>query len=174
MPCAVGAHYAVLVAEQLFASGCRVLVSITSAGQMADLGPPPYYILIDRAQRDEATSYHYLPPGRWRELAPELLAAFDGVFEGIAQPVHRGATWATDAPFRETPEAITAKHILSVLAVEIEAAALYAFARARHRSVVCVALVTNQMGRTEGDFKKGDQFGADASLNILARVISVL
>src|SRR5215475_10741767 len=32
VPCAVGASYAVLVAEQLFASGCQLLISVTSAG----------------------------------------------------------------------------------------------------------------------------------------------
>lgn len=174
VPCAVGAPYAVLVAEQLFASGCRLLVSITSAGQIADLGPPPYYILIDRALRDEGTSYHYLPPGRWSEAAPERLAALDGAFEGAAQPVHRGATWTTDAPFRETAEAIAAKRALGALAIEMEAAALYAFARAKDRPVICFAHVTNQMGRTEGDFEKGEQFGAEASLDILARVVSAL
>jgi uridine phosphorylase len=31
VPCAVGASYAVLVAEQLFASGCKLLVSVTSS-----------------------------------------------------------------------------------------------------------------------------------------------
>jgi hypothetical protein len=31
--CAVGAPFAVLIAEELFASGCGLLVSITSAGQ---------------------------------------------------------------------------------------------------------------------------------------------
>lgn len=40
--CAVGAPFAVLLAEQLFASGCRLLISITSAGQIIDTGPPPY------------------------------------------------------------------------------------------------------------------------------------
>src|SRR5712671_6339076 len=35
--CAVGAPFAVLVAEQLFASGCRLLLSITSAGQISPL-----------------------------------------------------------------------------------------------------------------------------------------
>jgi hypothetical protein len=49
--CAVGASYAVLVAEQLFASGCRLLPSITSSGQITTLGPPPYFILIERALR---------------------------------------------------------------------------------------------------------------------------
>jgi len=33
--CAVGASFAVLVAEQMFASGCRLLLSITSAGRIA-------------------------------------------------------------------------------------------------------------------------------------------
>lgn len=32
--CAVGAPFAVLIAEELFASGCRFLVSLTSSGQI--------------------------------------------------------------------------------------------------------------------------------------------
>ena len=57
----VGASFAVLVAEELFVSGCRLLISITSAGQIVPLGTPPYVVLLDRALRDEGTSYHYLP-----------------------------------------------------------------------------------------------------------------
>src|SRR5215471_6442682 len=38
----VGAPFAVLVAEELFASGCQLLISITSAGQIMSLGQPPY------------------------------------------------------------------------------------------------------------------------------------
>lgn len=34
---AVGASFAVLVAEELFASGCRFLISVTSAGEIAPL-----------------------------------------------------------------------------------------------------------------------------------------
>src|ERR1700680_3386202 len=47
--CAVGAPFAVLVAEQLFASGCKLLISVTSAGQLAPLRTPPYFVLIDKA-----------------------------------------------------------------------------------------------------------------------------
>ena len=56
---AVGGSFAVLVAEQLAASGCELLVSVTSAGQIRPLGVPPYFVLIDRALRDEGTSSHY-------------------------------------------------------------------------------------------------------------------
>jgi hypothetical protein len=46
----------------------------------------------------------------------------------------------------------------------MEAAALYAFAGARRRAVPCLAHVTNQMGRIEGDFEKGEANGAAAAL----------
>jgi hypothetical protein len=48
----VGAPFAVLVAEELFALGCRALVSISSAGLVADRFAPPFFLLIDRALRD--------------------------------------------------------------------------------------------------------------------------
>src|ERR1700741_688210 len=106
--CAVGASFAVLVAEQLFASGCGLLLSVTSAGQIAPIGPTPYFVLIDRALRDEGTSYHYLPGSTFAE-APDapLLARVEQA--GRALPdiaLHRGATWTTDAPYRETASAI--------------------------------------------------------------------
>ena len=74
--CAVGAPFAVLVAEQLFASGCRLLVSITSAGQIVPAGRPPYFVIIDRALRDEGTSYHYAAPAEFAEA--DRAAGCDG------------------------------------------------------------------------------------------------
>ena len=74
VPCAVGAPYAVLVAEQLFASGCELLVSVTSSGLITARGEPPYFVLIERALRDEGTSGNYLPDSDWSELAPALRA----------------------------------------------------------------------------------------------------
>ena len=123
---AVGASFAVLIAEQLFASGCELLISMTSAGQLAPLWPPPYFILIDKALRDEGTSYHYLPPSEFSRADRSLLACLSGAFNHMPVPVERGATWTTDAPFRETGETIEAMKKNGLLAVEMEAAALYA------------------------------------------------
>jgi CO/xanthine dehydrogenase Mo-binding subunit len=36
-----------LLAEQLFVSGCRFLISVTSAGQIVAQGSPPYFVVID-------------------------------------------------------------------------------------------------------------------------------
>jgi uridine phosphorylase len=126
--CAVGAPFAVLVAEQLFASGCQLLISVTSAGQIVDNGPTPYFVLIDRALRDEGTSYHYLPAGTFAE-APDtgLLAHVEEGLSGLSGIlVHRGATWTTDAPYRETEAAIATARAAGAFAVEMEAAECFA------------------------------------------------
>ncbi|MBA4056095.1 MAG: uridine phosphorylase, partial [Marivirga sp.] len=60
--CAVGASYAVLLAEQLFVSGCELLISVTSAGKINELVKSDY-LLITETLRDEGTSNHYLPDG---------------------------------------------------------------------------------------------------------------
>jgi uridine phosphorylase len=166
--CAVGASFAVLLAEQLFVSGCRLLLSMTSAGQLLEKGPPPYFVLIDRALRDEGTSYHYLPPADFVEADERLVEAAIQAFSTVALPIHRGASWTTDAPFRETAAAIERCRARQILAVEMEAAALYAFARVRRQPVLCFAHVTNQMAVVEGDFEKGEADGSAASLTVLA------
>jgi uridine phosphorylase len=167
--CAVGAPFAVLVAEELFASGCELLISVTSSGQLTPVQAPPYFVLIDRALRDEGTSYHYLPPAEWSDAPSGVVHALAGAFDDLPEPVLCGGTWTTDAPFRETPQAIEAMVRRGLLAVEMEAAALYAFAAARNRTVVCFAHVTNRMGQVEGDFEKGDADGTTEALAIVVR-----
>ena len=166
---AVGAPFAVLVAEEMFASGCELLVSVTSAGQISPAGPPPYFVLIERALRDEGTSYHYAPPASpYSELRPELGEMLRGAFDGEAAPaVARGAAWTTDAPFRETATEVERQRSAGILAVEMEAAALYAFAGATGNPVVCFAHVTNQMASVEGDFEKGAASGSTDALRVL-------
>src|SRR3546814_218096 len=86
----------------------------------------------------------------------------------LGVPVLQGATWTTDAPFRETEQAIGVMRRRSLLAVEMEAAALYAFAVACNRRLLCLARVTNQRGRIEGGFGKGEGGG---SADALAMVV---
>lgn len=166
--CAVGAAYAVLVAEELFASGCQLLISITSSGQITAQGPTPYFVLITQALRDEGTSYHYLPAADYVALQPKLNELFTHQLKTHAPPIYCGSTWTTDAPFRETAPAIVYARQQGILAVEMEAAALYAFAQARQKAVVCFAHVTNQMAKVEGDFEKGDDNGSRDALALLA------
>jgi uridine phosphorylase len=163
----VGGSFSVLVAEQLFASGCGLLVNIASAGQITDVGPPPYYVLVERALRDEGTSYHYLPPSNYVAADPALLTLASDALARAGHQVYRGDTWTTDAPFRETAESIARRRREGILTVEMEAASLYAFAAASRRPVLCLAHVSNQLGCVDGDFEKGDGNGAAGSLDLV-------
>jgi len=131
--CAVGAPFAVLVAEQLAVSGCELVISVTSSGSITPVADPPYFVIIDRALRDEGTSHHYLPPGQWAAAPTRLLGKLDGRLSGLTQPVVTGSTWTTDALYRETPDAIARAEQLGIVAVEMEAAALDAVAAVHHR-----------------------------------------
>jgi uridine phosphorylase len=172
--CTVGAPFAVLVAEELFASGCEFLISLTSAGQIAPNGPPPYFVLIDRALRDEGTSYHYAEPAEYAAADPRLIDRAWHALKGAGVHALVGASWTTDAPFRETAAAIAAASARGVLTVEMEAAALYAFAQARNKKVLCVAHVTNTMGLAGEDFEKGEANGVTDALTVLAALVAAL
>jgi uridine phosphorylase len=166
--CAVGASFAVLIAEELFASGCQLLISVTSSGLILPKKKPPFFVLIERALRDEGTSYHYMQPSDYSYINKQILAMLADAFSDLTIPVNRGTTWTTDAPFRETAIAIEQAKSRGILAVEMEASALYAFAHACHKAVICFAHVTNQMGNIEGDFEKGQDNGSRDALKLIA------
>ncbi len=165
---AVGAAFSVLLAEQLFASGCEFLISVSSAGQVVDLGPPPYFVIIERALRDEGTSYHYLAPSRFAEADAALVSRMLPAMMRTGVPLHVGASWTTDAPFRETEAKVARRRAEGLLTVEMEAAGLYAFAAAKGKSVLCLAQVTNRLNCAPGDFSKGIAEGAEAALQLIA------
>ena len=169
---AVGAAFSVLLAEQLFASGCQFLISISSAGQVVDLGQPPYFVVIDRALRDEGTSYHYLPPARFAEADRPLLTRMLPALEATGVPLHVGPSWTTDAPFRETEAKIARRRAEGLLTVEMEAAGLYAYATAQRKPVLCMAQVTNRLTCSPGDFSKGVGEGAEAALQLVTAAMA--
>ncbi|MGI9155387.1 MAG: nucleoside phosphorylase [Marmoricola sp.] len=163
---AVGAPFAVLVAEQLAVSGAGLVISITSAGLICPTDQPPYFVLIRHALRDEGTSRHYLPPAVWSSLPASLATRLATAYADLDEPVHDGSSWTTDAPYRETRSTVAAACDAGISCVEMEAAALYAYATARGRDVVCLAHITNVMATAGDDFEKGEANGVPAALAV--------
>jgi uridine phosphorylase len=151
----VGAPFAVLVSEQLIASGCRHIIGYSSAGAICHELDLPCLVVPDRALRDEGTSYHYLPPDEWAEVDWQLPVSLAQQAHACGLPVHRGATWTTDAPYRETATQVERHRTAGVLSVEMEAAALMALARVKRAEIASLLHVTNAMGTAETDFHKG-------------------
>jgi purine-nucleoside phosphorylase len=53
----------------------------------------------------------------------------------------------------------------------LEAAALYAFAQAANKRILCLAHVTNTMGQSEQDFEKGEEDGTADAMRILGALV---
>lgn len=155
VPRTIGGPYAALIAEQLKSSGAQVVLGLTSAGRVAPSVPVPSLVVATTAIRDEGTSYHYLPAGR-AAVAHATLADF--LLQGLKTlglPVLSGPVWTTDAPYRETKQQLAEYARQGVLAVEMQAASLFAFAIARDMPVGMVAHITNAVDHEQDPFDKG-------------------
>ena len=172
--CAVGSSFAVLIAEQLFVSGCKTLINVTSAGIINSSKVATQFVLIDEALRDEGTSYHYLPPEEKSKLNPLLREKLMSYYFTTELHLETCTSWTTDAPYRETESAIAKARELNAVCVEMEAAALYAFAKAKKSNVICFAHLTNTMAQTEGDFEKGEEMGSLATLELIRHTIKAV
>jgi uridine phosphorylase len=170
----VGASFAVLVAEELFALGCRALVTISSAGLIAEHLQTPLFLLIEQALRDEGTSYHYLPSERYAQASSPLLEAVTQRLNEADLQCIRGKSWTTDAPFRETQKLISARRDEGIISVEMEAAALLAMGTALNKPVICFAHITNSMATRDDDFEKGGDNGHETALRVCALALSAL
>ena len=152
----IGGPFAVLVAEQLAASGARVILGLTSAGQVSPGLRVPSLVLPVKALRDEGTSYHYLPAAETVDGDAGLTAVLQEELSGLGLPVVTGTVWTTDAPYRETAEQLERHARSGILAVEMQAASLFAFGAARQVRCGVVARVTNGV-----DHSSADQFDKD-------------
>jgi len=170
VPCIVGSSYAVLVAEQLFVSGCELLISVTSAGVINQTPELKRFALITEAVRDEGTSYHYLPKEAKAVISPNLLTQLSMAEQELW---FHTKSWTTDAPYRETEKAIEAMKEQGATCVEMEAAALYAYGIAKQKKIICFAHLTNTMAQQEGDFEKGEHFGSIDTLNLIRQFIEI-
>lgn len=154
IPRTIGGPYAVLIAEQLRASGAELIVGLTSAGRVAPDLPLPSLVVATSAIRDEGTSYHYLPaagtvdcPTRTENLERALIDA------GFT--VRSGCVWTTDAPYRETRSQLSQWAEAGALAVEMQAASLFAFAQARTVNAILIARVSNAVDHDGPQFDTG-------------------
>jgi uridine phosphorylase len=149
----IGGPYAVLIAEQLRVSGARLILALTSAGRVSASLPLPSFVVVTSAVRDEGTSFHYLPPADKVDCPTPITDLLtDEVKRLNSSIVVEGSVWTTDAPYRETDAQLRRHAASGVLAVEMQAASLFAFAKARKANVGILAHVTNAVDRQDEQF----------------------
>jgi uridine phosphorylase len=157
IPRTIGGPYAVLIAEQLQAAGAKLIIGLTSAGRVSPELPLPCLVVATSAIRDEGTSYHYLPPGGEVACQCPVIPLLERELIPAGWAVRSGKVWTTDAPYRETKVELKKWAAEGVLAVEMQAASLFAFGIARQASVASVAMVSNAVDHTGEQFDTGSQ-----------------
>ena len=142
----VGAPAAVLLQELLIARGVRRLLFVGSAGSLQPDLPIGSLALIDAAAvREDGTSFHYLPAEVTPRAAPALLAALRAAASARGLVVPEGGCWTTDAVYRELTSKVARYAARGVLAVEMEAAALYAVAALRGVEAALIVAMSDEL-----------------------------
>lgn len=128
------------LAEEFVAMGVRRMILMTWGGILQPDLKPGDIVVIDRAIRDEGTSYHYLPPAKYVSAATELADQLVKAIEARGGGCSRGSTWTTDAPYRETVEEIGQYQSEGVKTVEMESAGLFTIGTVHGVSTVSVVI----------------------------------
>jgi len=101
--------------------------------------------MCDRAIRDEGTSHHYLPSGKYVEASPELAGDLAQAMAGRGIHHSIGSTWTTDAPYRETVGEVQQYQAEGVKTVEMESAALLAVGQAHGVQAASLCVVGDSL-----------------------------
>ena len=155
----VGAPLAAAFLEQAIARGCRRFAVCGGAGALVPDLVLGHVIVPTAAVRDEGTSYHYLPPAREVEVAPEAVTAATAVLDQRAIPYLTGKTWSTDAVYRETRARTARRRDEGCVVVEMEAAALLAVARVRKVPLVYLLYAGDSLAGEEWDHRNWQRHG---------------
>lgn len=127
----VGAAITGGLMEELGVKGCTKWILCGSAGGLDKAHSFGHLIVPRSAVRDEGFSYHYLPPAREVAASPRAVKAIKAAMDRHGVPYLVSKTWTTDAFFRETPQKVARRKKEGCLAVEMEAAAVFAVAKFR-------------------------------------------
>ncbi len=135
-----GSRMTAELAEEFATMGVKSMILMTWGGLLQPDLKPGDIVVIDRAVRDEGTSYHYLPPSKHVHASIEMADQLINAIESRGGKCTRGTTWTTDAPFRETVEEIRQYQSEGVKTVEMESAGLFTIGQVRSIPVVSVVV----------------------------------
>ena len=141
----VGSPVASIILEELIAFGVSEFISLGTAGTLQSAIKIGDLVLCDRAIRDEGTSHHYLPPGKYSYPSKVLTERLAQALNIQGAPYHIGPSWTTDAIYRETVAEAKFYQSEGVATVEMEAAALFAVAEFRKISLAAAFTISDSL-----------------------------
>lgn len=141
----IGAPVIASLAEEMIVFGVKQFIILSWGGALQKNLKAGDIVVSDKAIRDEGVSHHYLPSEEYAFADPFLTEKISNKFISNSVPFVTGATWTTDAPYRETKEEILKYQSENVKVVEMEIAALFALAKIRKVQAASVVVVADSL-----------------------------
>lgn len=141
----IGAPAAAIALEEAGVLGARAVVAFGSCGSLVRDLHIGALVVPTRAYADEGTSRHYAT-ARWLRPDLDLVDAIRAGCRRRSLPFREGGTWTTDAPYRESLGTARLLSKRGVVAVEMEASALWATARGRGMRAASLFVVSDELG----------------------------
>lgn len=174
----MGAPQAVMVLEKLVALGVRRLVAVGWCGSLQPDVKIGDVVIPIGSISEEGTSIHYPIEEAFPGPSPDLLKVLLDGLNPLGLILHEGMVWTTDAPFRETISKVVKFREQGVLAVEMEASALFAVSRFRKVDTAIVLVVSDELsslkwvhGFRENRFAETRQAVIRSTLNLVCLAI---
>ena len=144
-----GAPIVAELAEELVVMGIRKLVLMTWGGALQPDLQPGDIVVCNQAIRDDGTSHHYLPPGKCVEADATLVEKLAAAIQSRGGVCSTGATWTTDAPYRETRAEVQQYQSEGVKVVEMESSGLFTIGQVRNVQTASVVVVMDSLATLE-------------------------
>lgn len=120
----VGAPHTAGEIEELSFNGVKTFIIFGNCGVLDSTIPDCGIIIPNKAYREDGTSYHYLDCGDEIELSDKYKNIFKEILKEYDFDYREGATWTTDAFYRETRDKVDYFKNKGCLCVEMEASAI--------------------------------------------------
>lgn len=170
----IGAPSAAIAAEELAAVGVETLVRVGTCGALQrdiDIGD---MVVATGAAKDEGTTSRYESPTVPAVADHEVLSALVETANERDETVRVGGVATDDAYYAETDEYIAAWEAAGLLAVEMEAAALFSLARRKGLRAGAICTVDgNLVAGTQKGATNEDEELPEAARNNVERAITL-
>jgi purine-nucleoside phosphorylase len=171
----MGGGSAGIVVHELIELGARLLVRAGTTGALQEHLEPGSLVVAEAAVADDGAGLA-MTGGVAPPPDPELTEALRTAAEASGRPVARGTIVSTDVFYDLAPGRNEAWRSRGILAVEMEAAVLFALAERHGARAGCILAVSNQLvGRDPGwlGARQRGQAGLDACRVALDALVAV-
>lgn len=136
-----------IVVEELVRLGARTLVRVGTCGAVAPSVAPGDLVVATSSVANDGTTRQYLSGTAYSPSADfELTRALAAAAGATSRRTHVGLIQTDDAFYAETPDDVPALAARGVLAVEMEASALFTLGALRGVRAGCMLAVSNVIG----------------------------